>query len=935
MRIAVAGRAVIRKVEPVLPATRARSTAHPQALHIHLLRPVHSASASDPQRATPRARPFPACARDLTPAAVCPRQRPAIAASLSPTARAQDAHYPPPAARLPPHCAARCTPATRRTDPSNAYAGACRTHPRRAILAAYCARQPHALRTCPFPIHSLPAACYPPPALLVRVSPPTGRRSPVVSRTRASLFFTLPATSSAHVTAVANSRLAFHRRWTNHEKGRRPVQADVRAHAKPRRNNVPLLPMTPLVLGVNRGVFETLDGVGLNVALDIENHHARVRAELPKSVIDAGNLVIKSGKEFCDHPPHTSIAEDHIVFLDIVKAGSVHSSSTDTREKLEICLKSGPTSIPDGVQINEWLGKGMHLSSFNSLVPGALRTPRSSLCLTQYTSCSARLTARASGSSAACSTTVLHNYETCGRCEVPPLLHSHSHSLPHYPPSSTEHSRLTRSTPPFRASFALYPPLRAHAFKRPQLAASVIDFGVSLLKRPIYEVSISRSRRRQGIREYAARFASAARALIYPFQDQGYGTALLRLQLLSVGFADAVDNSLPRSSLQEREDEKHATATGAVALMGTDPHFDVQKDTVLELSRRDMISYREFAFPASIAQPDHDPFFSLENPSSWITAMGWELFKWQESMRTEVDMDEICHTQLLEFREMIVAPQYLEHKFFSLNNTQEWVRLGAFANYAIYKAPGPSCSPGLRSHSSPTSSHAASVHWSRPPSRSQSRASGFYRRSPSARLSPDPLLSTTATPDVPETTVPASGDELRPDRPRGRTLYKGKGKAKAHRSGTRIHISREHSVGQIIPLTSAPSTWTVNNDAAYRLDLSASTHLFTAKPEAKHPMSIQRLIKREASLDQDSWKASGGGHKGGDTTVYGFSEDFSISVRAKHIHHHCNGVHICELVPEELFADCERYEPDPDAMLELWHHVLDANEKEANSVGSI
>ncbi|KAJ7185164.1 hypothetical protein GGX14DRAFT_581220 [Mycena pura] len=365
-----------------------------------------------------------------------------------------------------------------------------------------------------------------------------------------------------------------------------------------------------------------------------------------------------------------------------------------------------------------------------------------------------------------------------------------------------------------------------------------------------------------------------------------------------------------------------------------------------------MISYREFAFPASIAQPDHDPFFSLENPSSWITAMGWELFKWQESMRTEVDMDEICHTQLLEFREMIVAPQYLEHKFFSLNNTQEWVRLGAFANYAIYKAPGPSCSPGLRSHSSQhlhtlhLSIGLALLHVPRAVRRDSSTLLHHLRLALALGRLPaqDTLLAAVllVLDYLPTHSYPR---RRHPMFPKPRSLLpvmncvpivpEGKGKAKAHRSGTRIHISREHSVGQIIPLTSAPSTWTVNNDAAYRLDLSASTHLFTAKPEAKHPMSIQRLIKREASLDQDSWKASGGGHKGGDTTVYGFSEDFSISVRAKHIHHHCNGVHICELVPEELFADCERYEPDPDAMLELWHHVLDANEKEANSVGSI
>ncbi|KAJ7199909.1 hypothetical protein GGX14DRAFT_660809 [Mycena pura] len=51
--------------------------------------------------------------------------------------------------------------------------------------------------------------------------------------------------SAAHVTAVANSRLAFHQRLA-----RRLFLSGPRA-----------------VLGVNRGVFETLDGIGLNVAL--------------------------------------------------------------------------------------------------------------------------------------------------------------------------------------------------------------------------------------------------------------------------------------------------------------------------------------------------------------------------------------------------------------------------------------------------------------------------------------------------------------------------------------------------------------------------------------------------------------------------------------------------------------------------------------------
>jgi hypothetical protein len=118
------------------------------------------------------------------------------------------------------------------------------------------------------------------------------------------------------------------------------------------------------VLGLNRGVFEMLDGVGLDVALDIENHYARVRpgqippepAALLKSMVDAGTLGVKSGKGFYDHPPHAPIAEkDHIVFLDLVK-GEIRSLAIDGREGKS--LISGLTSMPDGVQIDERPGKG-------------------------------------------------------------------------------------------------------------------------------------------------------------------------------------------------------------------------------------------------------------------------------------------------------------------------------------------------------------------------------------------------------------------------------------------------------------------------------------------------------------------------------------------------------------------------------------------------
>ncbi|KAJ7801949.1 hypothetical protein B0H14DRAFT_2614885 [Mycena olivaceomarginata] len=60
------------------------------------------------------------------------------------------------------------------------------------------------------------------------------------------------------------------------------------------------------VLGMNRGVFEMLDSVGLDVALDIETHQAHIRpgqippepATLLKSMVGAGTLGVKSGKGF-------------------------------------------------------------------------------------------------------------------------------------------------------------------------------------------------------------------------------------------------------------------------------------------------------------------------------------------------------------------------------------------------------------------------------------------------------------------------------------------------------------------------------------------------------------------------------------------------------------------------------------------------------------
>ncbi|KAJ7730970.1 hypothetical protein DFH07DRAFT_755920 [Mycena maculata] len=90
------------------------------------------------------------------------------------------------------------------------------------------------------------------------------------------------------------------------------------------------------VLGMNHGVFEMLNNVGLDVALEIETQYA-------------------CGRATQIHLPVQETAKDRVVFLDIAK-GEIQSLSVDGRERKTLIAKL--PSLPDGVQIDNRPGKG-------------------------------------------------------------------------------------------------------------------------------------------------------------------------------------------------------------------------------------------------------------------------------------------------------------------------------------------------------------------------------------------------------------------------------------------------------------------------------------------------------------------------------------------------------------------------------------------------
>ncbi|KAJ7804925.1 hypothetical protein B0H14DRAFT_2611872 [Mycena olivaceomarginata] len=359
-----------------------------------------------------------------------------------------------------------------------------------------------------------------------------------------------------------------------------------------------------------------------------------------------------------------------------------------------------------------------------------------------------------------------------------------------------------------------------------------------------------------------------------------------------------------------------------------------------DITSKEIRAYREFAFPSALGDPSHDPFFSVENAPVWITSHGYQLYLQHNDADDSLSMwdpENATMTQLRAYRNCA----YMN----TING-----------NYDDSRAPSRAGS-SLGSCASSRANSVFSLAGSRPISRASfippSRAASSRASSPCDKdvivisdSDSDGFPATVSAPLVVPKIEPLPAPPLSIPPPIAPTRAKGrKGKQKA--ASSKIQLTREEAVDEIIELSSIPSTWAVPRiPTAYRVDLSHALDLLKV---GNRTLKIDRYLRKEGKFrlalgllspellelqDQDSWGGSGG-HSIGDALVTGLFPGQTEALKCRRSHLKCNGVWTCEFIDPGLFAGCERYEPDAAAMRELWKHELDANEREAASAPGI
>ncbi|KAJ7830055.1 hypothetical protein B0H14DRAFT_2593548 [Mycena olivaceomarginata] len=368
------------------------------------------------------------------------------------------------------------------------------------------------------------------------------------------------------------------------------------------------------------------------------------------------------------------------------------------------------------------------------------------------------------------------------------------------------------------------------------------------------------------------------------------------------------------------------TATGAPGRDVAKPFFADENQFSTSISIQ--------VFPSALGDPAHSPFFSVENASTWITSHGYQLYLQHN------DSDEPAS---LWDPDKATVVQIRAYRNYAYMNTV----YGPFDDYRTQNSTPFSSRPPSRAGSS-ASSRAPSrgdSGFSAAGSRPSSRAS-FVPESCAPSSSPfnssvivisdsdsDNFPATVSAASIVPKIEPGSASPLS-IHPTGSSHRIGRnGKEKAATS--KIQLTRQEAVDEIIQISTIPSTWTVPRiPAAYLVDLSNTLHSLKV---GNRTSTIDRFIRTEVNLktqDQDSWGGSSG-HLVGDSDAAGFLPDLTMAIKCRRAHLKCKGVYTCEFIDPTLFAGCKRYEPDPAATQALWKHELDANEREAASVPGI
>ncbi|KAJ6582523.1 hypothetical protein DFH09DRAFT_1439289 [Mycena vulgaris] len=325
--------------------------------------------------------------------------------------------------------------------------------------------------------------------------------------------------------------------------------------------------------------------------------------------------------------------------------------------------------------------------------------------------------------------------------------------------------------------------------------------------------------------------------------------------------------------------------------------------------------------------------------------------------------EDASTTQLKAYRSYMLGDEYLGHSFFSLDNTESWIALVPFQAYMAL-AYGAYRTTDSTPFSSRAPSRAASS-MSLAGSRASSRMSFLPSSGASSPVSlapsdlPSHLPSSMSIGDVIviddsddnnpsenqalHATTPMEASNVHPhapipkvERPMSpsfssprKAAMAGKRKGKARSDPDIIKITRELGVNAIIPIATVPDTWTVPiTPTAYLVDVLGSKALLTVSGKV---LSLDTFIRAE---DQKSWRGSTGRPRG-DVQVRGLTPDLNKKVLCRRCQFYCNGVDTCKFIDPDLFAGCKRYEPDYEAMKDLWNHELDSNEGEAASATGI